>query len=45
MRLLYVHERIGTLGGAEINILRTAHELRRRGHIVGLAHGSGDKSP
>lgn len=29
------------MGGAEANILLTADELRRRGHTVGLAHGSG----
>ncbi len=39
MRLLFVHERIGALGGAEANILLTAQELRRRGHVVGIAHG------
>jgi glycosyltransferase involved in cell wall biosynthesis len=39
MRLLYVHERIGALGGAEVNILLTARELARRGHSVALAHG------
>lgn len=41
MRLLYVHERIGALGGAEANVLVTGEELRRRGHTVGLAHGRG----
>jgi|HubBroStandDraft_1064217.scaffolds.fasta_scaffold116583_1 glycosyltransferase involved in cell wall biosynthesis len=41
MRLLFVHERIGAFGGAEVNILLTAQELRKRGHRVGLAHGSG----
>jgi glycosyltransferase involved in cell wall biosynthesis len=39
MRLLFVHERIGALGGAEVNILLTAQELLRRGHSVGIAHG------
>ena len=39
MRLLYVHERIGALGGAEVNILATAQALRKRGHTLGLAHG------
>jgi glycosyltransferase involved in cell wall biosynthesis len=43
MRLLYVHERIGAQGGAEVNILLTARELARRGHSVALAHG-GDGS-
>jgi hypothetical protein len=39
MRLLFVHERMGALGGAETNILVTADELRRRGHDVALAFG------
>jgi len=41
MKLLFVHERIGALGGAEANVLLTASELRRRGHAVALAHGAG----
>jgi glycosyltransferase involved in cell wall biosynthesis len=41
MRLLFVHERIGALGGAEANVLATAGELRQRGHTVALAHGRG----
>lgn len=41
MRLLFVHERMGALGGAEANILVTAEELRARGHTVALAHGDG----
>jgi glycosyltransferase involved in cell wall biosynthesis len=41
MRLLFVHERIGALGGAEANVLVTADELQRRGHTVALAHGRG----
>jgi glycosyltransferase involved in cell wall biosynthesis len=41
MRLLFVHERIGALGGAEANVLATADELGRRGHTVALAHGGG----
>ena len=41
MRLLFVHDRIGALGGAEANVLVTAEELRRRGHSVGLMHGMG----
>jgi glycosyltransferase involved in cell wall biosynthesis len=39
MRLLFVHERFGSLGGAESNIFVTAQELGRRGHEVGIAHG------
>jgi len=30
MRLLYVHKRLGRLGGAEANVLITATELRHR---------------
>jgi glycosyltransferase involved in cell wall biosynthesis len=41
MRLLFVHERIGSFGGAEANVLVTADELRQRGHSVALAHGRG----
>jgi glycosyltransferase involved in cell wall biosynthesis len=44
MRLLFVHERIGSLGGAEANVLLTAQELRARGHCVGIAHGGADTS-
>ncbi len=44
MRLLFVHERIGSLGGAEANILLTAKELQRRGHSLAIAHGSGADS-
>lgn len=40
MRLLFVHERLGAFGGAEANVLLTATELKRRGHIVGLLHGT-----
>ncbi len=41
MRLLFVHERLGSLGGAEANVFVTAQALRQRGHTVALAHGSG----
>lgn len=41
MRLLFVHERIGSLGGAEANVFVIAQELRTRGHVVALAHGRG----
>src|SRR5690349_7159195 len=40
MRLLFVHEKFGALGGAEANVLVTATELKRRGHCVGLVHGT-----
>jgi glycosyltransferase involved in cell wall biosynthesis len=36
MNLLYVHESIGSLGGAEANVFITATEMKRRGHRVGL---------
>jgi glycosyltransferase involved in cell wall biosynthesis len=36
MKLLYVHESFGSLGGAEANVLITATEMRKRGHSVGL---------
>jgi len=39
MKLLYVHERFGALGGAESNILETAGALQRGGHVVGILHG------
>src|SRR4051812_24012933 len=40
MRLLFVHERFGALGGAEANVLLTGTELKRRGHSVALVHGA-----
>lgn len=40
MRLLFVHERFGALGGAEANVLVTANELRRRGHTLAILHGA-----
>ena len=36
LKVLYVHESFGSLGGAEANVLITATEMRRRGHTVGL---------
>jgi glycosyltransferase involved in cell wall biosynthesis len=39
MRVLYVHERFGALGGAEANAVITAGELKAKGHEVGLLHG------
>jgi glycosyltransferase involved in cell wall biosynthesis len=41
MRLLFVHERFGNLGGAEANARITGEELALRGHLVGLLHGPG----
>ena len=40
LKLLFVHERFGALGGAESNLLATARELRKRGHVVNLLHGA-----
>src|SRR5580765_1127973 len=40
MKLLFVHECLGALGGAETNIHLTACELKRRGHQVALLHGA-----
>lgn len=40
MRILFVHERFGALGGAEANLLATASALRDRGHDLALAHGT-----
>jgi glycosyltransferase involved in cell wall biosynthesis len=39
MRILFVHERFGALGGAEANAVITAEELKARGHVIGLLHG------
>ena len=36
MKLLFVHQLLGALGGAETNLLLTAAELQRRGHVLGL---------
>lgn len=40
MRILFVHERFGAFGGAEVNILACALALQQRGHALGLAHGA-----
>lgn len=39
MRILFVHDRLGSLGGAEANALITARELKEKGHVIGLLHG------
>ena len=39
MRILYVHERFGALGGAEANAVITAGQLGLRGHQIGILHG------
>jgi glycosyltransferase involved in cell wall biosynthesis len=44
MKILFVHERLGSLGGAEANALITARELKSRGHDPGLLHGPGTGS-
>ena len=41
MKLLFVHQHLGAQGGAEANIQLSAKELQRRGHEIGLLHGSG----
>jgi len=39
VKILYVHERFGALGGAEANILATAEALLDRGQQTALLHG------
>jgi len=39
MKILYVHERLGSLAGAEANALITGQELTNKGHQLGLLHG------
>src|SRR5436309_3184673 len=41
MKLLFVHQNLGALGGAETNIHLTARELQKRGHVSALLHGGG----
>ncbi len=41
MKLLYVHERFGSLAGAEANAHITATELGKKGHSIGILHGPG----
>ena len=36
MKLLFVHQCFGSLGGAEVNAFITATEMKKRGHRVGL---------
>src|SRR5262245_7643182 len=40
MKLLFVHQNLGALGGAEASIHLTARELQRRGHESALLHGT-----
>ena len=39
MKILYVHERFGSLAGAEANAFITAQEVGARGHQIGILHG------
>lgn len=39
MKILYVHERYGSLAGAEANAFITATEIGRLGHVMGILHG------
>ena len=39
MKILYVHERYGSLAGAEANAFITATEIGRLGHTMGILHG------
>src|SRR5258706_1450724 len=39
MKILFVHQHLGALGGAEANIFLTGRELLRRSHSVALLHG------
>ena len=39
MRILFVHDRFGTLAGAESNLFITASEFKERGHEVAILHG------
>lgn len=39
MKILFVHQHLGALGGAEANIFLTARELGSRSHSVALLHG------
>ena len=38
MKILYIHESMGSLGGAESNVLLTARMLSSRGHDIGLVY-------
>lgn len=48
MKILYIHETMGSLGGAESNVLLTARMLAGRGHDIGLVYfhatGNGDET-
>jgi len=38
MKILFVHQFLGAMGGAETDILLTARQLQRRGHVPALLH-------
>ncbi len=40
-RILFVHEHLGAFGGAEVNIILTAEELKARGYQIGLLYERG----
>src|SRR5215207_5520990 len=41
MKLLFVHDHLGALGGAEVNLQISATELKGRGHELAFLHGPG----
>jgi glycosyltransferase involved in cell wall biosynthesis len=41
MKLLFVHDRFGSFGGAESNIAAVAQAFREKGHRTAILHGSG----
>jgi glycosyltransferase involved in cell wall biosynthesis len=41
MKVLIVHDRFGSLAGAETSVAISGREFKRRGHRVGLLHGPG----
>jgi len=45
MKLLFVHQQLGALGGAEANIHLTAREFQRRGHRLALLRATARSRP
>lgn len=41
MKLLFIHDRLGSQAGAEANLFHTASSLNQMGHELFLAHGPG----
>jgi glycosyltransferase involved in cell wall biosynthesis len=39
MKVLFVHDRFGSLAGAEANLFHTANAFKEKGHSVAIAHG------